>query len=66
MLSHAVSALEEAHVKWRLSYLIIAVLLTVLEGIVTVYFGKAIWIAWAGDLPARGLWSSLPHWKPLR
>ena len=25
------------------------------EGIVTVYFGKAIWIAWTGDLPARGL-----------
>lgn len=41
--------------KWRLSYLIIAVLLTVLDGIVTVYYGKAIWIAWATVLEARGL-----------
>jgi hypothetical protein len=55
MPSHAVSALEEAQVKWRVGYLIIAALLTVLDGIVAVYFGKAIWIAWAGDLPARGL-----------
>jgi hypothetical protein len=47
--------LEEVEVKWRVSYLIIAVLLTVLDGIVTVYYGKAIWIAWSGDLPARGL-----------
>jgi hypothetical protein len=47
--------LEEAHVKWQVTYLIMAVLLTVLEGIVTVYFGKAISIAWTGDLPARGL-----------
>lgn len=55
ILPHAVSALEEAHVKWQVTYLIMAVLLTVLEGIVTVYFGKAISIAWTGDLPARGL-----------
>ncbi|MGA8086479.1 MAG: hypothetical protein WCA10_04180 [Terracidiphilus sp.] len=41
--------------KWQVTYLIMAVLLTVLEGIVTVYFGKAISIAWTGDLPARGL-----------
>lgn len=55
MLSHAFSALEEAQVKRRLSYLIIAVLLTVLDGAVTVYHGTAIWAAWASDLPARGL-----------
>jgi hypothetical protein len=41
-------------VKRRLSYLIIAVLLTVLDGAVTVYYGTAIWAAWAGDLLARG------------
>ena len=41
--------------KWRVSYLIIAVLLTVLDGAVTVYYGTAIWAAWASDLPARGL-----------
>jgi hypothetical protein len=46
--------LEEAQVKWQVTYLIMTVLLTVLEGIVTVYFGKAISIAWTGDLPARG------------
>jgi len=55
MLSHAFSALEEAQVKRRLSYLIIAVLLTVLDGAVTVYYSTTIWAAWAGDLPARGL-----------
>jgi hypothetical protein len=47
--------LEEVEVKWRVSYLIIAVLLTVLDGTGTLCFGKAIWIAWAGDLRARGL-----------
>ena len=41
--------------KGRLSYLIIAVLLTVLDGAVTAYYGTAIWAAWAGDLSARGL-----------
>ena len=55
MSSHAFSALEDAQVKRRLSYLIIAVLLTVLDGAVTVYYGTAIWAAWASDLPARGL-----------
>ena len=55
MSSHAVSALEEAQVKRRPSYLIIAVLLTVLDGAVTVYYGTSIWAAWADDIPARGL-----------
>jgi hypothetical protein len=41
--------------KRRLSYLIIAVLLTVLDATVTFHYGTAIWAAWAGDLPARGL-----------
>jgi hypothetical protein len=42
-------------VKRRLGYLIIAILVTVLHGVVTVRYGTAIWAAWAGDLPARGL-----------
>jgi hypothetical protein len=50
---HAVSALKEAQVKWRVSYLIFAVLLTLLDGIVTVCISKKIWIASAGDLPVR-------------
>ena len=41
--------------KRRGVYLIIAALPTVLDGIVTVCFGKAIRIAWTGDLPAREL-----------
>jgi hypothetical protein len=41
--------------KRRLSYLIIAELLTVLDGPATVYYGTAIWAAWPGDLPACGL-----------
>jgi hypothetical protein len=49
---HAVSALE-AQVKWRMSYLILAVLLTFLDVVVLVCFSKATWIASAGDLPAR-------------
>ena len=53
MSSHAFSALDEAQVKRRLSYLIVAVLLRVLDGAVTVY-GTAIWAAWQGDLTARG------------
>ena len=53
MLLHAVSALEEAQVKRWVGYLIIAVLRTVLDGTVTVWFGMSIWIARAGNLPAR-------------
>ena len=41
--------------KGRLSYRIIAVLLTVLDGALTVYYGTAIWAAWASDLAVRGL-----------
>ena len=41
--------------KGRLSYLIIAVLPTVLDGVVTVYCDTGIWAAWAGNFPARGL-----------
>jgi len=42
-------------VKRRLSYQIIAVLLPVPYGAVTVYYGTAIWAAWASDHPAREL-----------
>jgi len=47
--------LEEAQVKRRLSYLFIGLLLTVLDAVVTVYYGTSISAAWAGDIPARGL-----------
>jgi hypothetical protein len=42
-------------VKWRVSYLIPAELLTVLDGTVSVCFSRAIWIASAGDVPALEL-----------
>ena len=41
--------------RWRLNYLAIAVLLTVLDIVVTVYYGTAVWAAWSGDILARGL-----------
>lgn len=42
--------------KCRLNYyLAIAVLLTLLDAVVTVYYGPAVWAAWSGDILARGL-----------
>lgn len=41
--------------KWRISYLIIAVLLTVFDGAVTVHYGTAIWTSRAGDIFDRAL-----------
>lgn len=41
--------------RWRLNYLAIAVALTVLDAVVTVYYGTAVWTAWSGDILARGL-----------
>jgi hypothetical protein len=41
--------------RWRLNYLAIAVLLTVLDIVVTVYYGTAVWAAWSDDILARGL-----------
>ena len=55
MPSHAFSAPEEAKVKRRTGYLIIAVLLTVLDGAVLVYYGWPVWTAWSGDILERGL-----------
>src|SRR5580700_11939289 len=55
MPSHAVSTLEEAQVKKRTGYLIIAVLLTVLDGAVVVCYGWPVWTAWSGDILERGL-----------
>ena len=55
MPSHAVSTLEEAQVKKRTGYLIIAVLLTVLDGAVVVCSGWPVWTAWSGDILERGL-----------
>ncbi len=39
----------------RQNYLAIAALLTVLDAVVTVYYGTAVWAAWSGDIPACGL-----------
>lgn len=41
--------------KWRIGYLIIAVLLTVFDGSVTVHYGTAIWTSRAGDILNRVL-----------
>jgi hypothetical protein len=42
-------------VKGRKGYLIIAILLTILNAVVTVDYGLAIWKAWPGDTWDRGL-----------
>jgi hypothetical protein len=55
MPSHAVSALEEAQVKRRTGYLIIAVLLTVLDGAVVICYGWSVWTARPEDFLERGL-----------
>jgi hypothetical protein len=55
MPSHAVTTLEEAQVKRRTGYLIIAVLLTVLDGAIVVCSGRPVWTAWSGDIVQRGL-----------
>jgi len=39
----------------RLNYLAIAVVLTVLDAVVTIYYGTAVWAAWSGDILAHGL-----------
>lgn len=41
--------------RWRRKYLVLAILLTVLDAVVTVYYGTAVWAAWSGDILARGL-----------
>ena len=55
MPSHAVSTLEEAQVKKRTGYLIIAALPTFLDLAVAVCHGWPVWTAWSGDILARGL-----------
>jgi len=37
-------------------YLLIAVLLTIVDGAVAVYSGLAIWKAWSGDIRNLGFW----------
>ncbi len=39
----------------RVGYLVIAVSLTVLDGVVSMHFGWPVWVAWSGDVPSRGL-----------
>lgn len=41
--------------RWRRNYLVIAVVLTVLDAVVTVDYGTAVWSAWSGDILAHGL-----------
>jgi hypothetical protein len=41
--------------RWRLNYLAVAVLLTLLDAVVTLYYGTAMWAAWSDDILARGL-----------
>lgn len=41
--------------RWRRNYLAIAVLLTLLDAVVTLYYGTAVWAGWSGDILARGL-----------
>ena len=55
MPSHAFSAPEEAKVKRRTGYLIIAVLLTVLDGAVVVCYGWPVWTARSEEILGRGL-----------
>lgn len=55
MPPHAVSALEEGKVKRRTGYLIIAVLLTVLDGAVVLCYGWPVWTAWSEDILGREL-----------
>jgi len=43
-------------VKERARYLIIAILLTILDGAVAVFYGGAIWTARSGDVWSWGLW----------
>ena len=41
--------------KRRTGYFMIALLLTILNAVATVYYGVAIWKAWPGDIWDRGL-----------
>ena len=40
---------------WQRRYLAVAVLLTLLDGVVALKYGKAGWTAWSGDILARNL-----------
>jgi len=42
-------------VKGRTGYFMIAILLTLLNAVATVYYGVAIWKAWPGDIWGRGI-----------
>ena len=39
----------------------IALLLTLLNAVATVYYGVAIWKAWPGDIWGAESWFSLPY-----
>jgi hypothetical protein len=48
--------MEEGQMKRWPGYLLIAVLLTLVDGAVAVYSGLAIWKAWSGDIRNLGFW----------
>jgi len=52
---HAVSAFEEAQMKGRRGYLIIAALLTILDLAVVVCYSWPVWTTWSGDPWSRGI-----------
>jgi hypothetical protein len=52
---HAVSAFEEAQMKGRRGYLIIAALLTILDLAVVVCYSWPVWTTWSGDPWNRGI-----------
>jgi len=41
--------------KGRTGYFKIALLLTLLNAVATVYYGEAIWKTWPGDIWGRGI-----------
>jgi hypothetical protein len=63
---HAVSAFEEAQMKGRRVYLIIEILLTILNAVMTAYCCLATWKTWPGDIWDLGLFVLLAHWGLLR
>ena len=60
-LLHAVSELEKGQMKGCAAYLVIAVLLTILDAVLAVYYGMAIWKAWPEDIRVSAFRSSLPQ-----
>jgi hypothetical protein len=54
---HVISAFEEIRMKGRARYVVIAVLLTIFDGITTVYCCVSNWKALPGDVWGWGCWT---------